>query len=124
MVIHPPVLFLGFASTLIPFFLCYCRDFDKTKRMDESPPCPRHTFSAGVLGVGIMMGAAWAYESLTFGGYWACDPGRKCVTGSLVDPDCLHSTLCLFINTVWLFFTIHLPLPYTFILFFVPYQSS
>ncbi|MEJ7682188.1 MAG: cytochrome c biogenesis protein CcsA [Segetibacter sp.] len=27
-----------------------------------------------MLGVGIMMGAAWAYESLTFGGYWAWDP--------------------------------------------------
>jgi cytochrome c-type biogenesis protein CcmF len=26
------------------------------------------------LGLGIMMGAAWAYESLNFGGYWAWDP--------------------------------------------------
>ncbi|MBO9683543.1 MAG: cytochrome c biogenesis protein CcsA, partial [Flavisolibacter sp.] len=31
-------------------------------------------FSAGILGLGIMMGAAWAYESLNFGGYWAWDP--------------------------------------------------
>ncbi len=31
-------------------------------------------FSAGILGLGIMMGAKWAYESLTFGGYWAWDP--------------------------------------------------
>jgi cytochrome c-type biogenesis protein CcmF len=27
-----------------------------------------------VLGVGVMMGGAWAYESLSFGGYWAWDP--------------------------------------------------
>src|SRR5690606_24023337 len=27
-----------------------------------------------VLGAGIMMGGAWAYESLNFGGYWAWDP--------------------------------------------------
>jgi cytochrome c-type biogenesis protein CcmF len=31
-------------------------------------------FAAATLGLGIMMGAAWAYESLTFGGYWAWDP--------------------------------------------------
>jgi cytochrome c-type biogenesis protein CcmF len=35
---------------------------------------PWALFSAGILGLGIMMGAAWAYESLTFGGYWAWDP--------------------------------------------------
>lgn len=35
---------------------------------------PWATFSAGILGLGIMMGAAWAYESLNFGGYWAWDP--------------------------------------------------
>lgn len=35
---------------------------------------PWASFSAAVLGAGIMMGAAWAYESLSFGGYWAWDP--------------------------------------------------
>jgi cytochrome c-type biogenesis protein CcmF len=35
---------------------------------------PWSLFSAGILGLGIMMGAAWAYESLNFGGYWAWDP--------------------------------------------------
>ena len=27
-----------------------------------------------VLGVGILMGGAWAYEALSFGGFWAWDP--------------------------------------------------
>lgn len=27
-----------------------------------------------VLGIGILMGGAWAYESLSFGGFWAWDP--------------------------------------------------
>ena len=27
-----------------------------------------------VLGTGILMGGAWAYESLSFGGFWAWDP--------------------------------------------------
>jgi cytochrome c-type biogenesis protein CcmF len=35
---------------------------------------PWASFSAAILGLGIMMGAAWAYESLSFGGYWAWDP--------------------------------------------------
>ncbi|MEI9934896.1 MAG: cytochrome c biogenesis protein CcsA [Ferruginibacter sp.] len=38
------------------------------------PALPFALFSACVLGVGIMMGAKWAYESLSFGGYWAWDP--------------------------------------------------
>jgi len=74
MVIHPPVLFLGFASTVIPFCFAisalWVRDF--TGWINRV--LPWSLFSAGVLGLGIMMGAAWAYESLNFGGYWAWDP--------------------------------------------------
>src|SRR6185503_11560205 len=74
MVIHPPVLFLGFASTLVPFSFAMSglmsRDFGGwTKSV-----LPWSLFSCAVLGTGIMMGGAWAYESLTFGGYWAWDP--------------------------------------------------
>src|SRR6476661_4530310 len=74
MVIHPPVLFLGFASTIIPFAFAigglWTRRFSEWTR----PALPWALFAAGVLGLGIMMGAAWAYESLNFGGYWAWDP--------------------------------------------------
>ncbi len=74
MVIHPPVLFLGFGSTLIPF--AYIIAGLWTKRFGDvlRPALPWALFSLAALGVGIMMGAAWAYESLTFGGYWAWDP--------------------------------------------------
>ncbi len=74
MVIHPPVLFLGFASTIIPFAYAYAGI--QTKRFGEwvKPAIPWALFSACVLGVGIMMGGKWAYESLSFGGYWAWDP--------------------------------------------------
>lgn len=74
MVIHPPVLFLGFASTLIPFAFAigglWTRKFGEWTK----PALPWALFSAGIFGLGIMMGAAWAYESLNFGGYWAWDP--------------------------------------------------
>ncbi len=74
MVIHPPVLFLGFASTIIPFAYAYAGI--QTKRYGDwvKPVLPWALFTACVLGVGIMMGGKWAYESLSFGGYWAWDP--------------------------------------------------
>jgi len=73
MVIHPPVLFLGFASTIVPF--AYAMAGLMNRRHDWTKPAIAWTcFSGAVLGTGIMMGAAWAYESLSFGGYWAWDP--------------------------------------------------
>ena len=74
MVIHPPVLFLGFASTLIPFAYAIGGLLTRNHTGWTKPALPWASFSAAALGLGIMMGAAWAYESLTFGGYWAWDP--------------------------------------------------
>ncbi|HNP24045.1 MAG TPA: cytochrome c biogenesis protein CcsA [Panacibacter sp.] len=73
MVIHPPILFLGFASTIIPFGFAYAGLVSKDHSWTK-PALSWAGFSAAVLGTGIMMGAAWAYESLSFGGYWAWDP--------------------------------------------------
>lgn len=74
MQIHPPVLFLGFASTLVPFAFVIAAlwkgDFDNMTRK-ALPWC---LFSMAVFGTGILMGGAWAYESLSFGGFWAWDP--------------------------------------------------
>jgi len=73
MVIHPPVLFMGFASTIVPFAYAIAGLW-KRKTDWTAHALPWSLFSATFLGVGIMMGAMWAYESLTFGGYWAWDP--------------------------------------------------
>jgi cytochrome c-type biogenesis protein CcmF len=73
MVIHPPILFLGFASTIIPFGYAMAGFMRKSHDWLKSA-IPWASFSAAILGLGIMMGAAWAYESLSFGGYWAWDP--------------------------------------------------
>jgi cytochrome c-type biogenesis protein CcmF len=74
MVIHPPVLFLGFASTIVPFAYVVAGLWKKSFGDLAKPVLPWALFSAAVFGVGIMMGGMWAYESLTFGGYWAWDP--------------------------------------------------
>lgn len=79
MVIHPPTLFLGFATTVIPF--AYCIGglmIGKTKEWIR-PALPWAQFSAVVLGVGILMGAYWAYETLNFGGYWNWDPVENAI---------------------------------------------
>ena len=74
MVIHPPVLFLGFASTLIPAGFAFSSLIKKDWGGWIKPVLPWALFSGLALGVGIMMGGKWAYESLSFGGYWAWDP--------------------------------------------------
>jgi cytochrome c-type biogenesis protein CcmF len=74
MVIHPPVLFLGFASTLIPFAYAVAALWKNKYDNLIKPLLQWSVFSGMILGTGIMMGGAWAYESLNFGGYWAWDP--------------------------------------------------
>lgn len=74
MVIHPPVLFLGFASTTIPFAYAVAGLWKQDYGSWTKQALPYTLFSGAILGLGIMMGAAWAYESLTFGGFWAWDP--------------------------------------------------
>jgi cytochrome c-type biogenesis protein CcmF len=74
MVIHPPVLFLGFASTVIPFAIAMAALTEKRYTDWITAALPWAAFSGLVLGAGILMGGRWAYESLSFGGFWAWDP--------------------------------------------------
>jgi len=74
MTIHPPTLFLGFASTLIPFAFAIGGLIKKDYTGWIKPALPWTYFSVGILGLGILMGGAWAYEALSFGGFWAWDP--------------------------------------------------
>jgi len=79
MVIHPPTLFLGYASTLVPF--AFLIGGLVTKKYSEwiRPALPWAIFSAMILGMGIIMGAYWAYVTLNFGGYWNWDPVENAV---------------------------------------------
>lgn len=74
MVIHPPTLFLGFAATLVPFAYAIAGLWRGDKRGWMTPALPWTFFGVMVLGTGILMGGAWAYEALSFGGFWAWDP--------------------------------------------------
>ncbi len=74
MTIHPPTLFLGFASVTIPFCFALTGLWQKEHTAWLKPVMPWTLFSTAILGLGILMGGAWAYEALSFGGYWAWDP--------------------------------------------------
>ncbi|MGC4044458.1 MAG: cytochrome c biogenesis protein CcsA [Armatimonas sp.] len=74
MVIHPPMLFLGWSSTVFPaIFGIYGllkRDWDGWAKQAFS----WSLFSFATLGFGLSLGGYWAYETLGWGGFWAWDP--------------------------------------------------
>jgi len=79
MVIHPPTLFLGFALTLVPFSFCMAGLWLKKYRDWVRPTLPWALLGGAILGLGILMGGYWAYETLNFGGYWNWDPVENAV---------------------------------------------
>ena len=74
MTIHPPTLFLGFSLTTIPFAFAMAGLWTGKLNEWQKPALPWAFTGVMVLGTGILMGGAWAYESLSFGGFWAWDP--------------------------------------------------
>lgn len=114
MVIHPPVLFLGFAATLIPFAYTIAALWKGEYQTWIRQTRIWSLFAGAALGLGIMMGGAWAYESLTFGGYWAWDPVEN---ASLVP----WLTLIAGLHTLIIFKATNRSLPITLILLTLTY---
>ena len=79
MVIHPPTLFLGYASTLVPFAYLIAGLWKREYREWIRPAIPWAVFSTALMALGQIMGAYWAYETLSFGGYWSWDPVENAV---------------------------------------------
>jgi len=75
MIAHPPTLFVGYAGFTIPFALLLGALFSKRLGSDwVALARPWALVSWLFLGVGIVLGAQWAYVELGWGGYWAWDP--------------------------------------------------
>ncbi len=82
MLLHPPVVFLGYAGCTIPFALAIAALL--SGRLDAAwirDARPWAFFAWAVQGIGILVGAYWAYEELGWGGYWSWDPVEN---GSLI----------------------------------------
>ncbi len=81
MTIHPPVLFTGFSSLVVPFAIALAalarRDYDGWVK----PALPWTVFSTAILATGFTMGGVWAYKVLGWGGFWGWDPVEN---GSLI----------------------------------------
>lgn len=74
MTIHPPVMFVGYAATAVPFALAVAALWER--RYDEwiRVALPWALVSVVSLGAGIFLGGYWAYITLGWGGYWGWDP--------------------------------------------------
>lgn len=74
MTIHPPFVFFGFALSIVPFAFAFAALVKKEFHDWLRPALKWTLLTASILGVAILMGSLWAYEALSFGGYWAWDP--------------------------------------------------
>ncbi len=74
MVIHPPVIFVGYSMAVVPFCIVIAALIlnDYTNLIKRIFPWV--AVSSFFLGAGNILGAYWAYETLGWGGYWAWDP--------------------------------------------------
>jgi len=75
MIIHPPMLYLGFVAFVIPYAFAIAalvtgRTDDRWIRITR-----RWTLVAWLfLSLGLILGGRWAYDVLGWGGYWGWDP--------------------------------------------------
>ncbi|MCP4396888.1 MAG: heme lyase CcmF/NrfE family subunit [bacterium] len=75
MAAHPPILFLGYAGFAIPFALAFAALCSGKMSKAAIVDMRRWTlFAWYFLGMGILLGAHWAYLELGWGGYWGWDP--------------------------------------------------
>lgn len=75
MIIHPPMLYLGYTGFTIPFVFALAALI--ARRFDDGwvRITRRWTLAAWLfLGLGLILGGRWAYDVLGWGGYWAWDP--------------------------------------------------
>src|SRR6266851_5233453 len=113
MVIHPPMLYLGFVGFTIPF--AFAMGALASGQLDTHwlRSVRRWTLVPWLLlAVGILLGSQWAYVELGWGGYWAWDPVENAslmpwLTGTAF----LHSVMIqekrgmMRVWNVWLVFT-------------------
>jgi cytochrome c-type biogenesis protein CcmF len=75
MIIHPPMLYLGFVGLVIPFAYAMAALIAKNKTNSWIIAMRRPTLVAWLfLSLGLLLGARWAYDVLGWGGYWGWDP--------------------------------------------------
>ncbi len=75
MVIHPPMLYLGYISITIPFAFAMAALLSRQLDTAWITAIRKWTLLSWLfLSIGITLGMWWAYVELGWGGYWAWDP--------------------------------------------------
>ncbi len=74
MVIHPPIVFAGYALWAVPFAWAMSALAEDDYSKWVKPALPWTVAAWLFLGTGIIIGAKWAYATLGWGGYWGWDP--------------------------------------------------
>jgi cytochrome c-type biogenesis protein CcmF len=75
MLIHPPILYVGFVGFSVPFAFAVAALITGELGTTWFRSTRRWTLTAWFfLGTGLLLGGRWAYEVLGWGGYWAWDP--------------------------------------------------
>jgi cytochrome c-type biogenesis protein CcmF len=75
MVYHPPILYLGLTTLIVPFALGVgAVKAGETDRLWSTGMRSRLILPWSLLTIGMVAGANWAYVELGWGGFWAWDP--------------------------------------------------
>jgi cytochrome c-type biogenesis protein CcmF len=74
MVIHPPVMFVGYAALSVPYAYAMTALVKNEYRDWVDITMPWVAFSVLTMGAGVFLGAYWSYETLGWGGFWGWDP--------------------------------------------------
>ena len=74
MVIHPPVMFVGYALAAVPFSFAIAALWRRDYKTWAARAFPWALAGFLVLGSAILLGGYWAYKTLGWGGYWGWDP--------------------------------------------------
>ena len=95
MVIHPPMLYLGYVGFTVPFAFALGALIMKYPSEKWIHITRRWTMVTwGLLTCGIFLGAHWAYSVLGWGGYWGWDPVENAsLMPWLVGTAFLHSVM-------------------------------
>jgi cytochrome c-type biogenesis protein CcmF len=75
MIIHPPLLYTGLVGMIVPFAIAVSALVTRRADADWIRLVRRWTLVPWLaLGAGLVIGGAWAYTELGWGGYWGWDP--------------------------------------------------
>ena len=116
MIIHPPLLFVGYSAFLVPLVIVSASVFAGRATDSHVYRQLRQWLLFGIcfLALGIATGARWSYVELGWGGYWAWDPVENAsLLPWLLAVVALHSLAGLRFSEKFRFWTIVLvPVPF------------